>query len=95
VSDLDGALDRAAVVTERAADASRRSPVDPAIRVALAEAAAAPEATGERAIAERVRLGLLDWDDLWRGPQGLGPEGVRLVQRALVVAAREIEREAP
>jgi len=95
MSDLDAALDRAAAATERAADVSRRSPVDPAIRAALAEAAAVPETTGERAIAERVRLGLLGWDDLWRDPQGLGPEGMRLVRRALVVAAREIEREAP
>lgn len=95
MSDLDAALTRAAVATERAADDSRRAPVDPAIRAALAEAGAAPETTGEHAVAERVRLGLLDWDDVWRDPQGLGPEGMRLVQRALVAAAREIRREAP
>lgn len=95
MSDLDTALDRAAVATERAAEDSRLAPVDPAIRAALAEAAGAPATTGERAIAARVRLGLLDWDDVWRDPPGLGPDGVRLVQRALVVAAREIRRESP
>ncbi|WP_244930003.1 hypothetical protein [Nocardioides sp. W7] len=92
---VETALTHAAAATERAAVVSREAPVDLAVQVALAEAGAASVDVGERAIADRVGRGLLGWDDVWRDPQALGPEGVRLVQRALVLAAREIGREAP
>ena len=95
MSALDAALARAAEVTERAASVTRSAPVDPAVRAALAEVSGPSASEAERSVAEQVRRGVLDWDELWRDPAALGPAGVRLVQRALVVLAHDIGRAAP
>jgi len=92
---LEAALAGAAAACERSAAAGREAPVDPAVRVALAEAAASAPSAAERAIGERIERGLLDGDEVWRDPHALGPDGVRLVQRAVVAAAREIGRALP
>lgn len=94
MSRLDAALAHAEAVVERAATATRAAPVDPALRAALGEASGPGAPLAARSIGDRVRRGGLDWDDVWRDPEALGPDGVRLVQRALVVAAREIGRAA-
>lgn len=75
MSALEQALGRATVVAEEAAAATRAAPVDPAIRAALVEAGAADGA---------------DADRLWRATGERGPEGARLVRRAIVVVAREM-----
>ena len=94
-ADLDTVLDRAAAVAERAAAATRAEPVDPLVRRALAEAAGASAREAERAVGERAVDGTVGWDQVWRDPAALGPEGVRLVQRALVVAARDMRGATP
>lgn len=92
---LAAALDGAAEVTARAQAATRAAPVDPAVRAALAELCGAGAVAPRRDLGERVRRGLLDWDEVWQDPRSIGPEGVRLVQQAVLVVAREIGRAAP
>lgn len=92
---LDAALARAAEVTASAADATRSAPVDPAVRAALDEVSGPSAPAAERAVGDLVRRGDLGWDDLWRDPASLGPAGTRLVQRAIVVLAHRMAREAP
>lgn len=75
MSALEQALGRAAMVAEEAAAATRAAPVDPAIRAALVSVGAAD---GN------------DADRLWRDTGEQGPDGARLVQRAIVVVAREM-----
>ncbi|MEI5671827.1 MULTISPECIES: hypothetical protein [unclassified Nocardioides] len=95
MTDLEAALARAAAVSERAAAVTRTQPVDPAVRAALDEVSGAASASAaEQSVGERVRCGLLGWDDVWRDPHTLGPAAVRLVQRALVVVAQDIGRAA-
>ncbi|WP_182524592.1 hypothetical protein [Nocardioides dongkuii] len=77
---LDALLERVEAVTERAAAATRAAPVDPAVRAALVAVA------GEDAPR--------DPDGLWRDPAAAGPEGVRLVQRAIVHVAGDVRRAA-
>lgn len=91
---LEAALARAAAVSERAAAVTRTQPVDPAVRAALDEVSGASASAAEQSVGERVRCGLLEWDDVWRDPHALGPAAVRLVQRALVVVAQDFGRAA-
>lgn len=90
MSALEVVLSRAESATDRAAAVSRAAPPDPAVRVALAEACDGSDTVTEHAVGERVRAGLLAWDDVWRDPHALGPGAVRLVQRALVLLARDL-----
>lgn len=92
---LEAALARAAAATEQAAGATRAVPLDPAVRAALVELSGPRAAVAQRSIGERVRRGLLDWDEVWREPEALGPDGVRLVQGAMVRVADEIRSSMP
>lgn len=91
-AELEAALARAGAAVARAAEATRAEPADRAVVAALTEAARSATAPAERHLGERVEQGRLDWDEVWGDPYALGPDAVRLVQRAVVLAARDLGR---
>jgi hypothetical protein len=90
VSALQAALARASQASGAAAAATAAAPDEPAARAALAAVCAAGATAGEREVGERVGDGRLAWDEVWRDPHAHGPSAVRLVQRAIVLMARDL-----
>lgn len=87
-------------VLARADDALREAqarqagvPLDPRVLAALSSVTGPATPLPARCVAERVRRGALSWEEAWADPRG--PEGLRVVQTALVALARCIDREAP
>ena len=87
---LDALLARADRVLDRAAAAERAAPPDPRVRAALTAVTGAGAPLVERSVGERVQRGQATWDQLWADPHAAGPEAVRVVQRAVVVLARDL-----
>ena len=88
--DLGALLARADRLLDRAAAAERAGPVDPRVRAALVAVTGADAPLAERSVAEQVRRGRTAWEQVWQDPHVAGPESVRVVQRAVVVLARDL-----
>ena len=87
---LDALLARADRVLDRAAAAERAAPADPRVRAALTAVCGPGASLVEQSVAERVRRGRATWEGTWTDPHAGGPEAVRVVQRAIVVLARDL-----
>lgn len=92
---VDQVLRRVDDVLDAAARRERAAPVDARLLAALAAAAGPGAPLAQRSVGDRVRRGLVTWDEVWRDPYALGPEAVRVVQTALVALARSVAAETP